>query len=538
MRETCPLTLPDRLLIVRPMRAALTIFVLMLMSTAFTGRARAEDSLPLRRAARRAIADSNIPLYAALLQSGLSVDQSIADVGEDAADPDFTALMFAVAWGKGDMVAWLRDQGAHASAASLKNIRPIDLALALKRDDLAKLLRVPTQPDDAGTKMPRDAIELLGDLFDIPDSLQVFVSLNDEEPPDEFTKAIAKRRDQTFPVSMAKRDTSHIVIRDDARIWFANRISDETGVRLAATMKPLPGGDAWDVVCQLEGRPVKVGADRDSIPMPIEKVSGRLVQRHGWWVLEDRQPPLSNPLPEPPKPELRHADLAPLANEACWKGNITLMNALIDAGLDPAAALKPEDPYPDTLLENAAWSNNPRFMAALLKKKPALRANRDLLRKAAQRAFADGNEAALTALESPLSGVKTGSFPMEMIEDLMGDYFQDSKEPLFFTINDADPGKEVMAQIKKRLPAAVPFSDAVTGPYKQDKNELFGSSYQLKSSGKNGTKIEILISSEDHGTWEYSIRSTRGFLAGGGSKGLLVFSHGYWLTKNVVGWDE
>jgi hypothetical protein len=520
------------------MRAAITVSVLVLITSTFSIVASADDSIHLRRAARRAIVDNNIPLYAALLQAGLGIDQSIADIRGEEPDPNLTALVFAVAWDKRDMITWLRDQGASNYAATEGNVRPIDLALALKRDDLAYMLRIPTQPRDAGEKMPRDAIRIMRDLFDIPNSLQVFVAFNGTDPPDEFTKEIATRRDQTFPLSMARWDPTHMVTRGDTRIWFSNRISDETGVRFAVTVKPLPVGNAWDVVCQLEGRPVNVGAATDSVPMPVEKVTGRLIQRHGWWVLEERQPPVRNPVPEQPKPELRHADLAPLAAETCWHGNITLINALIDGGVDPAIALNPEEPYPDTLLEQAAWSKNPRFLAALLKKSPALQANRNLLHKAAQRAFDEGNEAALAALEKPLSGVKAGSFPAEMIGDLIGDGLQDSKEPLFISFNDADPDKAIMAQMKKHWPTAVPFSEAVQGEFKQDKDETFGSSYQLRSTKKNGTKIEITISAEDDGTWNYSIRQTRGFLAGGGTKGRLVFSHGYWFTKNVQGWDE
>ncbi|WP_395737618.1 hypothetical protein [Prosthecobacter sp.] len=477
-------------------------------------------------------------MYAALLQSGLSIDQSLADVEENAQDPDLSALMFAVAWGKSEMVGWLRDQGAFPASASQENVRPIDLALALKRDDLATLLQIPTDRPEESEQMPRAAIDLLGGLFNIPEPLQVFVSLNGAEPPDEFTREIARRRDQTFPISMTKPDPTRIMTHGDTRVWFTHRISGEAGVHLAVTLKPLADKLGWEVACLLEGRPVKSGTAADSISMPVEKVTGRMVQRHGWWVLEDRTPALHNPVPDQPKPELRRADLTPLAEETCWKGSITLMTALIDAGVDLAAAINPEDEYSGTLLERAAWSKNPRFMAALLKQKPALLNNRALLHKAAQRAFDDGNEAALAALERPVSGVKAGDYPVEMIDDLLRDDFQDFKEPLFFELNDADPGKELMAQIQKRAPTAVPFSDAVSGPFKEEKGEVFGSSYQLKSTGKNGTKIEIKISTESDGTWSYSVRHTRGFLAGGGTKGRLVSSHGYWFIQNTQSWDE
>ncbi|WP_395741547.1 hypothetical protein [Prosthecobacter sp.] len=520
------------------MRTATAVFVFVLITLASVTAANAGDSLQLRRAARRAIADGNIPLYAALLQAGLQIDQSISDVEEDVPDPGLTALMFAVAWGKSEMVAWLRDQGAYAPSPSLENIRPIDLALAMKRDDLAEMLKVPTEPNDAGKGMPGDAVEFLGDLFIIPESLQVFVSLNGADPPDEFTKEIAKRRDQTFPASMASGDPTRLITRGDLRVWFSNRISDETGVKLAVTAQPVPDQKAWDIVCQVEGRPVVVPSGTETVSMPVEKVTGRLVQRHGWWVLENRQPALSSPVPQPPKVEARHADLAPLVTEVCWQGNVTLMTALIDAGVDPAAALDPNETYPVTLVERAAWSNNPRFMGALLSKKPELRANRGLLYKAAHHAFEQGNEAALAALEAPVSGAKSGSYPVEMIDDLLGDAFAEFKEPLFFTINDADPDKEIMAQIKKHLPTAVPFSEAVSGTFKQEKGEVFGSSYHLKSNQKNGTKIEIKISPEKDGTWSYSIRDTRGFLAGGGTKGRLVFSHGYWFSKDEQHWEE
>ncbi len=446
--------------------------------------------------------------------------------------------MFAVAWGKDEMIAWLRDRGAIPAVASAENVRPIDLALALNRDDLAKMLQVPTDPPEEGEKMPRAAIDFLGDLFSIPEPLQVFVSLNDAEPPDGFTQAIARRRDQTFPMSMAKHDPTRMVTHGDTRVWFSNRISDEMGVRLGVTTKPLPAQNGWEVVCKLEGRPVKVTSGVEAVPMPVEKITGRLIQRHGWWVLEGRQPALRNPVPAPPKAELRQADLMPLAAETCWVGNISLMTAMMDAGVDPAAAINPGDDYTDTLLERAATSSNPRFMAAMLEKKPSLRANHGLIRKAAQRAFGRGNEAALASLERPLSGVKAGDFPVEMINDLVSENVLDSKEPLFFELNDADPEKEVMAQIQKSLPTAVPFSEAVSGAFKQGKDEVYGSSYQLKSTQKNGTKIEIKISPEKDGSWSYSVRQTRGFLAGGGTKGRLVSSHGYWFTQNTQSWDE
>lgn len=500
--------------------------------------ADADDSIQLRRAARRAVADNNTSLYAALLQSGLEIDQSIAEIRDDASDLNLTALMFAVVWGKREMVSWLLDQGASEFAATKDHVRPIDLALALKREDLANLMTVPTRPADADKDLPRAAIRIIRDLFDLPKTLQVFVALNGTDPSDEFTKAIARWSDITFPISMARVDPTLMKTQGSTRYWFSNRISDEIGVRLAVTTKPLPNRNAWDVVCQLEGRPVKETSAVQSIPMPVEKITGRLIQRHGWWVLEERQPPVKYPVPEEPKPGLRHADLAQLAADTCWQGNITLINALIDGGVDPTIALNPEDPYSETLLETAAWSSNPRFVAALLKKAPTLRANRNLLHKAAQRAFDEGNEAALTALERPLSGLKTGPFPVELIDDLIGDSSQDGKAPLFITFNDADPDKAIMAHVKKHWPTAVPFSDAVEGDFKQDNGETFGSAYQLRSTKKNGTKVEITLGAEDDGTWSYSIRHTRGFLAGGGTKGRLVFSHGYWFTKNAQGWDE
>ncbi len=496
----------------------------------------ADDSVEIRRAARRAVADNNPTLFAALLQARLAINQSIADTPDEEHDPQLSALMFAVAWNKPEMLRWLQDAGASAHYAAANDLRPIDLALQLKRDDLAALLRIPSKKEAGQNKIPRDAVSLLADVFELPKPLFLFVRLNGADPDDDFTQTIASDRERTLPASMAKSYEGRIATTGDTRFWFSHRISDNHGARLSITAKLVAATQAWDVTCLLEGRPTRVKSAADSIPMPVEKVTGRLLQRHGWWVLENRQPALGNPIPAPPPVSERHADLAPLAEDTCWEGNVFLITALIDAGLDSTKLLAADQPYSSTLLEQAAWSSNPRFLPAVLAKAPSLRERPGLLRKAAALAFDQGNEAALAVLERRVSGTKAGGYPIELIDDLVSDSSNDPKDLYFISLNDADPDKAIMERLKKIWPTAVPFSAAITGEFTQ--GETRSSSFAHRSTKRPGTKVELELQAEKDGSYRFQHRHTRGPMAGGGTRGRLVFSHGYWFAKDTQGWDE
>lgn len=500
--------------------------------------ALADDSLELRRAARRAVADNNSTLFAALLQAGLGINQSIADTPDEEHDPQLSALMFAVAWNKPEMLRWLQDAGASGHYADANDLRPIDLALQLKRNDLAEMLRVPSKEETKKSKIPRDAVNLLADVFDLPEPLFLFVRLNGADPDDDFTQAIARDRKRTLPASMAKSYENRIATTGDTRFWFSHRISGDHGARLSVIAKQVADTQAWDVTCKLEGRPTTVKSAVDYTPMPVEKVTGRLLQQYGWWVLENRQPALGNPIPAPPAASGRHADLAPLAEDTCWEGNVFLISALIDAGLDGTTLLDADEPYSNTLLEQAAWSSNPRFLHAVLAKVPSLRARPDLLRKAAALAFAQGNEAALTVLERRVSGTKVGGYPIELIDDLVSGYSNDPKDLYFISLNDTDPDKAIMERLKKIWPTAVPFSEAITGEFTQGKGEASSSSFGHRTSKLPGTKIELELKAETDGSYRFQHRHTRGVMAGGGTRGRLVFSHGYWFATDTQGWDE
>ena len=269
-----------------------------------------------------------------------------------------------------------------------------------------------------------------------------------------------------------------------------------------------------------------------------------------------------------------HKHLCEAAQLAVFSGDLDLLKALLHAKLEINGPIDAGNG--DTLLHLAVWAGKPDLVRHLIQQgaNPLLR-NKDGEQPVHKLTWERDVQVAplIQALERPLTGFDKATLagvPVPVWREILGPAVAvpDPLEPLrqlegepkrmipFIEFNGADPPKDLEPALSSRYPGWKPASAARAKP--QASNETFVSSYWDKEGKQPGERVQItltpmesteLSSSRTSSLISYvrehpfpaywfQLRTTRGFLAGGGEKGYVVLIGGYWVKMATQAFEE
>jgi hypothetical protein len=324
--------------------------------------------------------------------------------------------------------------------------------------------------------------------------------------------------------------------------WFNHRFSNATGTKVVLDVHPLENGSDWNFSLRLEGYPLTMNREDYDFTPPEKTIlerKGSLTKQYGWWCFDRKcMPPLPK-FPVIPDKDTKRRDLAVAASEAIAYSNTQLLSALYDAGLDIKDHFT-DDPGVQTPseLEQSVIYNSPRVVEFLLKRFPEFRQNRAVMWRTCNGAYAEGETEILQMLACKTSDEVIAGYPADLVSDFIVNAENGGRvsDDLFFiSWNGSDPDPKIETLLTGIWPNALKFSEAEVGDFKEGDQS---SNFRHKTSKKLGSKIELELIRESDTVYHYSIRETRGFLAGGGNKGKLVSAYGYWLKSESSSWDE
>jgi ankyrin repeat protein len=246
------------------------------------------------------------------------------------------------------------------------------------------------------------------------------------------------------------------------------------------------------------------------------------------------KPEIENTQPKVPRDERPsdHKALSGAAELAIEQGDLDFLGLLFKKGLLVNEALNFEDG--DTLLHVATSWGKLDIVKFLLEvgADPTIRNHYG--DRPIDTAISDKEEdlSALLARPDDEEAMVDG-IPSGLIEAILPNRTQN--EIIFISWNRANPGPELLAEIRKTVPNARPASRKKT----LDRRPLGAHSwYQDTESKEFGTLIEVSLDNEGE-IWTAAVRRSVGpVMAGGGWKGKARKRYGYWHTYDVNGWDE
>jgi hypothetical protein len=254
----------------------------------------------------------------------------------------------------------------------------------------------------------------------------------------------------------------------------------------------------------------------------------------GWVTAHVLKPEIKSTRPEPPRDERpsTHKALCSAAELAIREGDLDFLKALLKRGLQINEALDFEDG--DTLLHEVVYSDDLAIVKFLLANGADPNVRNRYGDRPIDNAISVKEEALCKLLARPngnegeVDGIPTG-----LIEEVLP--HQSSNEIFFVSWNGQDPSLDVLAEIHKTVPKAMPASRMETL-----KRRPLGahSWYRDQESNEFGSLIEVTLGKAGD-AWAASVRMTVGpVMAGGGWKGKARKEYGYWYTYDVDGWDE
>ncbi|CAN5747192.1 hypothetical protein BH11VER1_BH11VER1_28920 [soil metagenome] len=498
----------------------------------------------MTQAARRAIADNSISLLTALLQAGLRVDDDIAEEPHENEEITLSPLMLAVAWNRPVVVKWLLENGAMSEFYSYLGVRPIDVAIAMDNKPMCELLRLPAENEkiqDRIGEVPEKIWEMIFQCVPHQEKV-IFVEWDKKDPPDELIRLIESCDFEAYPLSHGKAGTSSRSSKDrQTFVWYWHRLTDKPGAKVSVVTQLLEDGKGCAYTLTVDGAPQNVPNTKsimDAEKTVFEK-KGNITKQYGWWCFDHENIPLAAKFPDLPANDAKRIDLIAAASEAIYGSNIHLLTALYDAGLNISDNFGDESiDYVQSALDQTVTYNRPRVAAFLLNRFPELRQNRAVMWSAASGAYEEGESEILQLLTCTKSEEVISGYSADLLKDFAisaGIGSRGSKELSFISWNGGDPDPKIEALLTKVWPNALKFSEAEVGDFSEGDQS---SNFRHKTSKKLGSKFELELIKESETVYHYSIRETRGFLAGGGQKGKLVSAYGYWLKTESSSWDE
>lgn len=213
-----------------------------------------------------------------------------------------------------------------------------------------------------------------------------------------------------------------------------------------------------------------------------------------------------------------HAALSEAGRWAVLKGNVDLLKALLEAGLEKDGSL---DEWDNRLLHVAAYAEKPLVVKFLIERGATV----DLKNKHDDRpidmAFREKKTQICELLKKPEKpGNVIAGYPEEVLGMLLKTDEEPDAEPRvrYVSVNGEDPGKELMTYLKGIWKDAKPASE------KTEEKALL---------------IEISLKKPEGTDYEWRIRKSTGpFLSGGGEYGRMLRRYGYWIRQDDGSWDE
>ena len=479
-----------------------------------------------------AIIREDLALLEQCLASGLPVD------GVDDSDPPQNkeevqpnSLMLAIAWKKPEAVQWLLDRGADRHVRSSPNHGLIELALSAGSPAICEMLRAPLERPEKHKIQHGLHRNIWSSFKDIlPDAPRWFVRVNGEDGAERLIQSddLPWSVMEVVEPKEVELDGKHwkLSCRDrSGKVWGAS--ADITTEKVSDT--------EWKVSAVISG----TGVNEKSVDHTVRQSAVSLQTKftHGSWiVLDPAFPEWAVPEPAPVVGDVGRfleSDGSSLDGAVC-DDNPAWMRLLITTGMNPLRLPESkDDSLSCSILENTAVHNKPRVAKAIIE------GCRDALyssaaQKAFEHAYEHGNTElvellALDGTEDPI----VDAFPSRAIHYLFSETWRDSRfKVAFVSLNGADPAADVMKVIRKALPIAEPWSVVEEGAFTS-------SSYRHMKTKEEGWGIEATLWPAENGCYGYRFRQMTGpALAGGGSEGLLVKSHGRWVKTKTKHWDE
>ena len=177
-----------------------------------------------------------------------------------------TALNAAVWHGQIEIAKFLLKEGASPDLRGRFGDRPIDSAIELDRDDFLKLLAKPNQKETMVGGVPEGLLREILVGQEKPPVL--FLSWNDQDPPDELMNWLKNQFPNIRPVSRMETLSRR---PQGAHTWYRDKKEGSFGKLIQ--IKPQKDGDVWIVWFRKTSGPVLAGGGWQ----------GKFRKEHGYW---------------------------------------------------------------------------------------------------------------------------------------------------------------------------------------------------------------------------------------------------------------
>ncbi|MCF6312997.1 MAG: ankyrin repeat domain-containing protein [Verrucomicrobiales bacterium] len=238
------------------------------------------------------------------------------------------------------------------------------------------------------------------------------------------------------------------------------------------------------------------------------------------------------------KRDWKHVKLCQAATLAVGDGNIKLLEALLQAGLQIDEALDFDTKW--TALHYASLYNKPGIAKLLI----ANGADRGVKSRYGDRpidmAFQKKYWDVCDVMKKPIAKEKlVGEFPEGLLKSLDIFSVSSAKAIQFLSVNKNDPSKEMMTFCRRNWPNVRRGSRAIEASDEEVKVAKSNSAYYDPKTKEFGLVVELMIKMTGKKSYEWSQRQATGpFLSGGGVSGVAVKRYGYWISTTTSSWDE